>query len=221
MYAKIGGSRAMFAACDNTSTIHDTKWVTLEPTQTSNMTWTHHEPSSNIKAGWASQACCECGNGLKRHFHRLRDTFACHYTEIAARPNQKWLKKLFFLAPYMKWSQPPATSSSGGSSSKAHSSPAQGLKAVTCYCLPFLYFQWGSETKIHTGSDERALRRKQRPHTTHFWICFLFSDSTHQACGGRQAASSARCDHSCICDLNTEPHTHHSRCQVSGQKLCS
>lgn len=31
--------RAMFAACDNTCTIHDSKWVTLGPTQTSDMKW--------------------------------------------------------------------------------------------------------------------------------------------------------------------------------------
>ncbi len=109
MFAKNLQFSAMFAACNNTSTIQDTKRVTQEPTQTSDMTWTHHEPSSNIKARWASQACCEGGNGLKTHFHRLRDAFACHYTEIAAWPNQKWFfKKCFFFHP--AWSEvwPPA-----------------------------------------------------------------------------------------------------------------
>lgn len=78
----------------------DTECVTLDPTHSSNMTWMHHGPGSNIKAGWASRARCEGGNGLKTHFHRLRDTFACYYTEIAARPNQKgFLKSRFFRLP--------------------------------------------------------------------------------------------------------------------------
>lgn len=78
----------------------DTECVTLDPTHSSNMTWMRHGPGSNIKAGWASRARCEGGNGLKTHFHRLRDTFACYYTEIAARPNQKgFLKSRFFRLP--------------------------------------------------------------------------------------------------------------------------
>lgn len=167
MYAKVDGFSATFAACDSTFTIHDTKWVTLEPTQASNMTWTHHEPSSNIKAGWASQACCEGGNGLKTHFHRLRDTFACHYTEIAARSNQKWFLKTGFFSGTL-WSEVwPATGSSSSKNSKTHGSPARGLKTVTCSCLPLWYLQWSSETKIHTGSDEQDLRGKQRELTRH------------------------------------------------------
>ena len=78
----------------------DTKCVTLDPTHSSNMTWMHHGPGSNIKAGWASRARCEGGNGLKTHFHRLRDTFAYYYTEITARPNQNgFLKSRFFRLP--------------------------------------------------------------------------------------------------------------------------
>lgn len=38
IYGKRGESSDMFAACDNTYTIHNTKWVTMEPTQTSDMT---------------------------------------------------------------------------------------------------------------------------------------------------------------------------------------
>lgn len=38
MYGRSSGSSDMFAACDNTYTIHNIKWVTMEPTQTSDMT---------------------------------------------------------------------------------------------------------------------------------------------------------------------------------------
>ena len=171
-----------------------------EPTQTSNMTWTHHEPSSNIKAGRASQACCEGGNGLKTHFHRLRDTFACHYTEIAAWPNQKWFFKTGFLpAPYMKWNIWPAGSSSD-SDSTAHSSPARGLKTVTCYCLPSWYFQWGSE--IHTG-DLREENKETSYKQTLLLLGHVFAEGPGE--------------------LWSKHTTSHSSQQVSvcGQKLCS
>ncbi|KAK5858264.1 hypothetical protein PBY51_002417 [Eleginops maclovinus] len=74
----------MFAAGDNTSVGDTGAYADFQ--RDMNASW---KTSSNIKASRASPACCEGGSGLKTHFHRLRDTFACHYTELAARPNHK------------------------------------------------------------------------------------------------------------------------------------